>query len=166
MTLSTRVKRYYASAPAGEVMRETVSLYHPQFSQDWHLTSDSVGFSADLGDGSVVTFTPAPFKVKLPPRDGSSAQSLTFSLANLGESIMAELAAMTADMATDIRLEFRGYLDTGASATPDEGPLVLSLREIEVTPTQINGNATSVPLFATSVPRLTYTRQAFPGLSR
>lgn len=164
--ISDRVKRYYASAPAGEVMQETVSLYHPQFSRDWHLTTAEAEFTADLGTGEVVTFTPAPFAVRLPSRDASSSQKLNFGLANVGDEIMAELAAMTAEMTTDIRLEFRGYLDTGPTATPDEGPLVLSLSEIEVTPLQINGTATSVPLFATSVPRLTYTRQWFPGLSR
>lgn len=166
MAVSPRFQRYAVSAPAGEILVPTVSLYHPRFPQDWHLCRSPTGFSADLGDGTIVTFLPAPFDVRLPGQSANGSQRLTLSVVNIGEEITNQIDLISDEMSSDVILEFREYFDLTGSAAPETGPLSLNMTEIEVTEGQINGNATDLPLFIGQVPNLFYTIDRFPGIVR
>lgn len=164
MTLPTeRIKKYRASAPVGEIARETVSLSHSAFSQDWHFTTYPTAFSGVVG-GQTVQFEPYPFEVDLPEISASGRQEMTVSLFMSGPAFVAELQAAAAVPTEPIMAEFNAYLSGSTAA--QISPVTLAISDITIDERNATCRASRPDTLNRSFPGIVYRVDAFPGLDR
>jgi hypothetical protein len=159
------LRRVFASAPADEVIIETLQMSHSRFSKVWYLSANASAFDAFLENGSNVTFQPLPFAVKLPASDAQGGQLLDISIANAGQEMVAEIEA--ASLAPNERIEvvYRVYLESDKTA-PQNLPLRLSLDHIAMTDEAIAGQAGRSDVLNFKFPSMVYSADKFPGLDR
>lgn len=109
----------------------TLSLTHPSFSQDYHLTSNHPdGFTGTLEDASVVDFEPCPLDIRWRGEQNDTVQSLRVRIGDVGEIIATEIDNLRADDSMDIRpvARFRLWRDDDYSAPMRVYP-ALEIRE-------------------------------------
>lgn len=162
MPLSERQKRYYVSAPAGEDQRETLSLWHPAFSQAWHLTNWGTGFSA-LVRGEAVAFLAHPFRVRLPERDGGRLD-MAVDIAVSGPDFLREIHAAATDSTVRIEMEFNGYLP--GDPAPQIAPYAAEVVGAALSGTNATLTAGVADWMNQTYPRLRFLRDLYPGLVR
>ncbi|MAN46769.1 MAG: DUF1833 domain-containing protein [Alphaproteobacteria bacterium] len=161
---SARLQKYYASAPAGEIAREGLSLFHSAFSQTWHFTNFPVEFSANVRGGSV-DFLTHPFRFREPDSSTTGKIEVLVDIFNSGPDFIAELQAAAADASDRIEMEYNVYLEAGAGA---ERTILLDVQA--VSPSQSSGSATiravGANVLNSQYPRKYYRTSKFPGLRR
>jgi len=161
---SERLKKYYASAPAGEIAREGLSLFHSAFSQTWHFTNYPEAFSANVRGGSV-NFLIHPFTFREPGASTTGKLEVLVDIYNSGRDFIAELQAAAADASNRIEMEYNVYLDPGTDA---EKTLLLDVQA--VSPSQDTSSATlravGANVLNSPYPRIYYRTSKFPGLRR
>ncbi|QYJ00744.1 DUF1833 domain-containing protein [Thalassovita mediterranea] len=160
--LSARLQRYNASAPAGEVLRETLTLTHSAFSQDWHLTNFQSPFSANVG-GVAVDFLLHPFTFRRPEDSTSGRFEVQADIFNTGPVFIDQLQAAAAVATERIQLIYGAYLDAGTD--PEE------TFTLEVSGAAPGSNAVTVKAVIANMlngkyPRDFYRSDKFPGLRR
>lgn len=156
-------KTYNASAPAGQFARETISLFHAGFSQDWHFTRYPSSFSAFVRSASV-TFDHHPFKLRWPSNDTSGRVELQIDFFNTGADFVAEVQSAHATPETPIEVELNAYLETGGASDIDA--IVLSGTRVSMTPTNVTLLATKADVLNKKWPVNIYRPSFFPGLVR
>lgn len=163
MALTERQRRLYASAPRGETGRCGLSLTHPGFTRDWHLTNQPRPFEGRVG-GQVVQFEVHPFKIVRPEIGTSGKLDMRLDIHNSGKVFAGEFLRAAAMPRVPIRAEFNDYLPGDLDSQTDS--IVLSLLSVGVTPSNCSGTATSVDFLNLEFPRQSYTLRMFRGLDR
>jgi len=164
MTLPTdRYKKYRASAPVGEIARETVSLSHSAFAATYHFTTYPSAFTG-IVQGSAVTFQPYPFEIDLPEASASGRQDMTIKLFMSGAEFAAQLQAAAAVPTEPIMAEFNAYLplDTASQIAP----ITLAINEITIDQSNATCRASRPDTLNRAFPGLQYRAEQFPGLVR
>lgn len=159
---SARLKRYYASAPAGEYARETISLTHSGFSQDWHLTTYQEPFSANV-DGVSVDFLLHPFVFREPEDATTGRFEVLVDIFNTGPAFVAELQAASADATERIQLVYGVYMD---AETDPERTYELEIATVGLGSNSITAKAVRANVLNAKYPRDFYRTGKFPGLRR
>jgi Domain of unknown function (DUF1833) len=162
-----KLKQAFASAPAEEIIIETLQLSHSRFSDTWYLSSNVSEFDAKLESGATVKFTPLPFTVKLPASDAQGGQLLDISIANAGQEMVDEIEAAAAAPNERIEVVYRVYLQSDKTM-PQNLPLKLSLDNIVMTDEAIRATAGRSDVLNFKFPNLVYATgvNGFPGLDR
>lgn len=160
------LKRVYASAPAGQRTVETLQLDHPAFTVPFFINNTRVPWTFDLGDGTLQTFTPVPFRVTLPAQDGKGQQDLQLAIDNIGREAMQALEAAAAQPLEPIVVTVRVYLNVPNSLPQNKPPLVLTMSEVDVTAAAIVGTAGRSDTLNRPFPSRLYRVDVFPGLNR
>lgn len=163
MALTDRQRRLYASAPRGEIGRTGLSLTHPAFGRAWHLTTAPKPFEGLVG-GELVTFEVHPFKVVRPEIGTSGKVDMKLTLHNSGKVFAGEFLAAARQPETGIRAEVNDYLPGDPESQID--PIVLTLKDIGITPENCSASASSVDFLNLEFPRQIYTLESHPGLDR
>ncbi len=163
MALTDRQRRLYASAPRGEIGRCGLSLTHPGFSRDWHLTNSPKPFQGLVG-GMLVTFDVHPFRIVRPEIGTSGKVDLRIDLHNSGKVFTAEFRSAARQPQVPIRTEVNDYLPGDPESQID--PIVLGLTDVAITLENCSGTAGSVDFLNTEFPRGFYQLDRFPGLDR
>lgn len=161
--LTERIKKYNAAAPAGEIARETISLFHPEFTQDWHFTRHPVSFTGVV-NGETVTFQPYPFDVTLPDRSATGRQEMQLTLFNSGPAFMAELQAAAGDRETPIDAQYNVYFSGDAAS--HIVPVSLKIAAFSLDSRNATGEATRFDTLNRPFPGIVYRGDQFPGLVR
>lgn len=156
-----RLKKWRASAPAGEVQLDCLTLKHPAFSQDWHFTNNDQGFDAII-DGQSITTLVHPFKAKLPDIDTTGRQDLQLDIFNSGPQFVAELQA-AAQATVQIDCAYHVFFEPDTS--PEE-TITLALTSVAITPKAASATARWADPLNRKFPSLFYRTDTFPGLSR
>ena len=160
-----KLRRVYTSAPADEVIIETLEVRHSKFSRTWYLSSNVGEFDGTLESGTTVRFTPLPFTVKLPSSDAQGGQILAISIANAGQEMVAEIEAAATDPHERIEVVYRVYLESDKSM-PQSLPIKLSIDTITMTDEAITAQAGRSDTLNFKFPSIVYTAEKFPGLDR
>jgi len=160
-----KLKQVFSSAPAEEVIIETLQLSHSRFSKVWYLSSNVSEFEGTLESGVKVKFTPLPFTVKLPPSDAQGGQLLDISIANAGQEMVDEIEAASAAPNERVEVIYRVYLQSDKTA-PQNLPLKLSLDSIGMTDEAIRAVAGRSDVLNFKFPSVVYSADKFPGLDR
>jgi len=162
-----KLRRVFASAPAEEVIIETLQLSHSRFSRVWYLSANVSAFDATLETGAVAHFQPLPFSVKLPNSDAQGGQLLNISIANAGQEMVSEIEAAATAPNERIEVVYRVYLDSDKSM-PQNLPVRLSLDQIAMSDEAIAAQAGRSDVLNFKFPSQIYTTgvNGFPGLDR
>lgn len=163
MALTDRQRRYYASAPAGEVQQHCLSLFHSEFSHAHHLTTWTRPFSAYVR-GVLVDFIFHPFTVDLPARNGNGQQDLEISAFIGDDAFIAEMQAATLTATTPIIVEYNRYFPDDPAA--QDAPISLSASSLSISGATVSLRASRADLLNRSFPRELFRPAAWPGLVR
>jgi hypothetical protein len=161
--LTERQRRLYASAPQGEIGRAGLSLSHPEFSRDWHLTNSPKAFDGLVG-GAVVTFEVHPFRVVLPEIGTSGQVDLKLDIHNSGAQFSAEFLAASRQPEQLLRVELNDYLPGDLESQIE--PIILHLSDVALTTETCSGTARSTDFLNLQFLRRFYELRWFPGLAR
>ena len=162
---TAKLRRVFASAPAEEVIIETLQLSHSRFSKTWYLSSNVSAFDAKLESGVDAHFQPLPFTVKLPASDAQGGQLLDISIANAGQEMVDEIEAAATEPHERIEVIYRVYLQSDKTM-PQNLPLKLSLDAVAMTDEAIRATAGRSDVLNFKFPSTVYTSDKFPGLDR
>lgn len=163
MPLTERQRRYYASAPIGEVGRTGLSLFHPLFDHDWHLTNFARPFEG-LVDGALVTFQPHPFEVDRPEIGADGKSDLRLNIHNSGAVFTRNLLAAAEVAEPRIRVLVNDYLP-GETAS-QIATIEMDFVAMTLTPENCTGSALGADFLNQEFPRGFYRLTEFPGLDR
>jgi len=114
-------------------------------------------------DGHSHTFEPVGFSFSLPPSNEEGFRSLNVAIDNVGRRISAFVE--TAKSAkVPVEMWYRPYLSDDLTQPQMDPPLVLYLKELQITTAQVTGRATFMDVVNRKFPAILYTRARFPTL--
>ena len=99
----------YANADDTRITLYTLELNHPGFSEPLRIVSDNDPLTAEIEDGSTVTFTPFYFSIKRPPINEEPDPSLSITVDNVS-GFMTPYMDAASRSGESIELVFRPYL--------------------------------------------------------
>lgn len=165
MALSASLKKYYASAPAGVFVFQTLELSHPQFTTTHFITNNPEKVTATDEGGTARAYISLPFGIRMPTKNASGRQELQIEIDNVDQQILMELERAAADFDTPISVTFREYTSDSLAA-PASNPITLVATDIEATEASVVMTATRADVLNRVFPSLFYTLDRFPGLDR
>jgi hypothetical protein len=163
-------------ATAGDPALLTLALYQPEFVDEngdeiaLYIVNDYRDLEATLEDdapllpGQSVTFIACPFRAVLPEESATNRlPEVTLEVDNVSRELTPHLRAAAASM-TPVTAIFRTYLPSDTTAPHETPPLQVTLRGASVNATTAQVRAGYGDLISVPFPRVTYTREEFPGL--
>lgn len=176
-TLKQALAEAYASAPASEVIIDTLEIRHPSFFDgDGNPTAiricrDRIDFDAYLevgapmNGGQRVTFLAVPFEFKLPGMAESRVPQLEIGIDNVDRSITAAVE-QAYQQSAPIQVTYRPYLVSDPSGPQMDPPINMILSRITVGVFKVTGTATLSDVHNWPFPNRVYNPTDFPGLLR
>jgi hypothetical protein len=168
--ISEALKRIYSSAPEGVRYVETISLWHPNFKQEYWLTNDiNDGINPWrflVEDNTPRTFEYIPFELTMPDSGAQGRQDLEIAIGNIGRELMDELEAAVKNPEHPIRCTYRVYLNSNMKRPENEPPMELSITDIDVELLTVTAVATRADVLNKPFPTEVYRLDMFPGLNR
>jgi hypothetical protein len=165
MPVSDELKRVYTSAPRDDYYIETLSIEHPLITTRY-LTNQYPSFTADLEDTTPITFEYVPFQVIPPRASEDAALSLQVAIDNTSRELVDELEILSAQPTEPIILKYRVYTASDLTSPANDPPMTLDITSLNMTNSIITFSAGTTNLRSLPFPKVLYTVEEFPGLSR
>ena len=163
-------KEAYANADDTRITLYTIELYHPKFldengqTQPLYIVNDNDPLTAEIDDGSSVTFLPFGFTIQRPPIGEEPDPSLNISVDNISGYLTPYLD-IASRQPSRIRCVFRPYLvDQGAGTITRLSSLSLSIRNASATMTRATLTAAFIYPANLPFPKETYSSDRFASL--
>ena len=162
-SLKDAIKEAFAVAPSNQVILDTLEIRQDGVQGPIYLVKSRQELVAQDENGDTKIFEPAGFQFTLPPSTEEGFQSLNVAIDNVGQRVTAFIkAAMSEKVA--VKMIYRPYLSTDLTQPQMDPPLVLYLKDVQVTETQVTGRATFMDIVNKKYPGILYTRERFPAL--
>lgn len=157
------IKEAFAIAPATKVIYHTLEVRQTGVQSPIYLVRARREWVADDENGDERTFQPCGFNFTLPPANEEGFQSLNVSIDNISREASDFIkTALTEEVPVEII--YRPYLSDDTSGPQMDPPLVLFLKDIQITDLQVTGRATFMDIVNKKFPSDIYTREVFPSL--
>lgn len=169
-TISAAIAEAYASAPIGQIIWETIELWHPSWTDPLYVVRDGEALDARIeagaarNAGAIVTFTAYPFDLVPPDQSGATVPQATLEIDNTSREIGNQLdAAILAGH--PITVIWRTYLSGNELDGPEHLPPVkMELKSASVRSRRIRATAGFRDLLNAAFPATEYDVERFPGL--
>lgn len=169
--MSEAIAEAYASAPVGEVVWETIEIWHPVFAAPIYVVRDYVSLDAMIeataarNAGTVQTFVAYPFDLIPPDMAATSVPRATLEIDNVSREIGQQLdLAVTDGRPTEVI--WRTYLSGNELIGPEhQPPLKLQLNSVSSTMLKVRAGLGFRDLVNQAFPTLEYDVDLFPGLA-
>jgi len=158
------IKEAFASAPSSKHILDTLEISQVGVQSTVYIVKSRLGITAYVEeDSDPHYFEPVGFQFRLPPGNEEGFRSLDISIDNVSQRVLSfiETARTTA---VPVLVTYRPYMSDDLSAPQMSPPLVLVLKDIQITPFQVVGRATFMDLVNKPFPSKLYTREQFPSL--
>lgn len=162
-TLTQALREAMATAPADEVVYDTLELSHPGFTEPLRVIADRVALDARLETGTLVTFVPYAFRLTPPEVADDAAPALAVEIDNVDRLILAQLDAAVSSE-SPVNLVWRRFVASTAQTGPAATPVTVPLTEASADVLTIHGRASHDTLYDRVFPGLTYEIDDFPGV--
>lgn len=162
-SLQDAIKEAYALAPAQQVILDTLEIRQTGVQDPVYIVRSRKGIVALDEDGNSRTFLPVGFQFALPPENEEGFRSLNISIDNIGRQVSDFIETAKSER-VPVEVIYRPYLSDDLSQPQMIPPLVLYLKDIQVTTSQVTGRATFMDLVNKKFPTELYTRARFPSL--
>lgn len=168
--MSAAIREAYASAPVGQVIWETLEIWHPSWTVPIRVVRDRVALDARIeataarNPGEIVTFVPWAFDFVAPDLSRAAPPQARLEIDNVSREIGRQLDA--AIMAGDVTLViWRTYLSGHQLDGPEHLPPVqMELKSVTMGPLRVIATIGFRDLLNASFPALEYEAESFPGL--
>lgn len=174
---SEALKIVYASAPADQIILETIEIRHPAFvdnngnviafrvvanNEDLNATLEA---DAEMNGGELVLFVAMAFSIDGVGFGDNKVPSLQIRITNVQREMSRymELAATNPNKAW---ITYREYLPSDLSGPQMDPPVTLACVDIQIDPFACTITADATSLQNRAFPKTSYTTARFPGLNR
>jgi predicted ATPase len=157
------IKEAFASAPSNVVVHHTLEIRQVGVQDSVYLVQSSRAIKATDENGNIRDFEPCGFQFTLPPSTADGFQSLNIAIDNVGRRVSDFVATAKSDV-VPVEVIYRPYVSTDLSFPQMNPPLVMYLKDIEITDQQVTGKATFMDVVNKKFPSELYTRERFPIL--
>lgn len=163
-SLQDAIKEAFAVAPVNKVVLHTLEIRQIGVQDPVYLVQSRRGITALLEDGvTYADFEPVGFQFTLPPSNEEGFRSLNISIDNVGRRVIDFLETAMAH-SVPVEVLYRPYLSDNLDAPQMIPPLVLYLKDVQVTAQQVVGRATFMDIVNLKFPSQLYSRDRFPAL--
>ncbi len=157
------IKESYASAPSDVIVYETLEIRQEGVQNAVYIVRAVDGITATDENGLDHDFEPAAFQVTIPPANEEGVRSLNIAIDNIDRRV-SDFIDLAKSEVQPVTVIYRPYVSTDLSTPQMDPPLVLTLKDINITPLQVTGKATFMDLVNRKFPSEIYTRLRFPAL--
>lgn len=161
--LSEAIKEAFAVAPSNVVTYHTLEIRQTGVQNPIYLVQSRREIEAWDEDGNVRIFEPSGFQFTLPPSNEEGFQSLNVAVDNVGQRVTSFIKTAQSER-VPVEMIYRPYLSSDLSEPQMNPPLVLYLKDVQVTAFQVTGRATFMDIVNKKFPSELYIRDRFPTL--
>jgi hypothetical protein len=162
-SLQDAIKEAFAIAPTNRVVLDTLEIRQTGVQDPIFLVKSMRAISAVDENGETHVFEPVGFQFTLPPSTDEGFQSLNIAIDNVGRRVVDFVeTAMSND--EPIKVIYRPYISDDLSQPQMDPPLVLYLKDVSISATQVVGRATFADIVNKKFPSQLYIRERFPSL--
>lgn len=161
--LSEAIKEAYAIAPSNKVILDTLEIRQTGVQSPIFIVRSLNPIVATDENGHDHTFQAVGFQFSLPSETEDGFKSLSISIDNVGRTVRDFIDTAKSERIT-VEMLYRPYLSDDLSQPQMIPPLLLYLKDIQVTPQQVTGRATFMDLINKKFPLEIYSRERFPAL--
>jgi len=165
---SEAIKEAFAVCPSNLVIYHTLQVRQVGVQSSVFLVQARRPITAADELGNYHLFEPVGFQFTLPPSNTEGFRSLNLAIDNITQRLVdfIEAAKNALALPTPVPVEaiYRPYLNTDLSVPQMNPPIVLYLKDVEMTDTQVTGRATFMDVVNRKFPLEIYTRKRFPSL--
>lgn len=158
------IKEAYTVCPSGELALDTLEVINPVDGSSKYLVSDYTDHTFRLEDGRDQLFTACGFRMQLPAAGDNGVQQLDIAMDDINQELSDFLTAAK-EARKEIPLIYRPYLLSDPTTSQLNPPLRLFLKDVSVTPQQVQGAASFMDIINKKFPTEIYTRARFPSLA-
>jgi len=162
-SLQDALKEAYAVAPAAKVIIHTLEIRQTGVQQSLYISQTKLGVDAYDENGAIHTFVGCGFQFTLPPSDEDGFKSLNVAVDNVNR-IASDFVQEAMQYKVAVEVIYRPYLSDNLTAPQMIPPLVLYLKDIQITAFQVTGKCTFMDLVNKKFPSELYQRIRFPSL--
>lgn len=158
------IKEAFTVAPTNKVILHTLEIRQTGVQSPIYIVQAHRRIIARLEDGiTTAEFEPVGFQFTLPPSTEDGFRSLNISIDNVGRRVNDFIeAAKSQDVPVEV--VYRPYMSDDLEHPQMMPPLVLYLKDVQITATQVVGRATFMDIVNKRFPNQLYTRERFPAL--
>lgn len=157
------IKEAFAIAPSSKVVLHTLEIRQTGVQAAIFLVQARRNLVAFDELGVERTFLATGFQFSLPPSNEEGFRSLNIAIDDIGRRVSAFVDAAKAEE-QPVEIYYRPYLSDDLSAPQMNPPLVLWLKDVQVSGPQVVGKATFMDIVNKKFPSELYTRERFPSL--
>lgn len=162
-SLTDAIKEAFALAPAHQVVLNTLEIRQEGVQGPIFLVQARRPVIATDEDGNTRTFEACGFQFSLPPSNEEGFQSLNIAIDNVGRRLRTFIETAKGSKVA-VEAKYRPYLSDDLTQPQMVPPLVLYLKDLQVTDFQVTARATFMDIVNKKFPRELYTRERFPSL--
>lgn len=168
-TLSLAIREAYASAPADDIVYETIELWHPDFSVPVRVVHNPTDVDATLeasaprNPSATITFSAFAFRFVRPEIGPNGAPQCTIEIDNVSRDLVAAIESSMGSR-QPITILYREYLASDLTVPANDPPIALTVTNISVDVFRVRATAGFADLANRRFPRQEYTADRFPGL--
>lgn len=162
-SLQAAIKEAFAIAPTTRVILYTLEIRQTGVQNPIFLVKSLRAIEAKDENGVTHAFEPIGFKFSLPPSTEEGFQSLNIAIDNIGRRVVDFIeAAKGTD--TPIEIYLRPYASDDLNTPQMNPPLLLYLKDVSITATEVVVRATFADIVNKKYPSELYIRERFPSL--
>jgi len=162
-SLSEAIKEAYVVCPTNKAVYDTIEIRQVGVQSPIYLVKSRVGLIANDEDGIERTFRPSGFQFSLPPENEEGFRSLNIAIDNIGREVSDFIEAAKSSR-VPVEVIYRPYVSDDLSVPHMNPPLVLYLKDIQITTLQVTGRATFLDIVNKKFPSEYYTHGRFPAI--
>lgn len=162
-SLSDAIKEAFTLAPSNVVIYDTLEIRQEGVQGPIFLVKARRELVAQDENGDQRIFEPSGFQFTLPPSTEEGFQSLNVAIDNIGLRVTNFVKAAQSER-VPVKMVYRPYVSTNLTQPHMDPPLILYLKDIQMTHVQVTGRATFMDIVNKKFPSILYTRKLFPVL--
>lgn len=162
-SLQDAIKEAYVIAPSNKFIYDTLEIRQTGVQDPIFIVRSRKGITAKDEDGNWHDFLPVGFQFSLPPEDEEGFRSLNIAVDNIGRSV-SDFVNLAKSERIPVEVIYRPYLSDDLEHPQMIPPLILYLKDIQITTDQVTGRATFMDIVNRKFPTELYTRARFPAL--
>jgi hypothetical protein len=161
--LSEAIREAFAIAPAHVVVYHTLEVRQEGVQAPVFMVQSHQPLQAYDENQNFIFFEPVGFQFSLPPSNKEGFRSLNVAIDNVSQRLV-NFVETAKSQPVAVEMVYRPYLSTDLSKPQMIPPLVLYLKDLRITPSEVVGRATFMDLVNKKFPSELYTRSRFPTL--
>ena len=162
-SLNAAIREAYAIAPTTKSVIHTLEIRQTNVQLPIFISKTRTGIIAFDEDGDDHTFQACGFQFTLPPSDDDGFKSLTVAVDNI-DRVASDFIETARKSIVTVEVVYRPYMSDNLNVPAMNPPLILFLKDVQITTFQVVGKCTFMDLVNKKFPSELYLRDRFPSL--